>query len=58
MCIIWNIYIDYIQVISRLYCVHKLLLNFQSSKNSNNSKKNVVNNVQLLQNHCHYSLIH
>jgi hypothetical protein len=39
----------------KLYFVHKLLLIFQSSKNSNNSKKCIVNNVQLLLNHYNYN---
>ncbi len=46
MCIIRVIYIDYKQVICRLYFVHKLLLIFQSLKNSNNSRIYIVNNVQ------------
>jgi hypothetical protein len=56
ICIIWIIYIDYIQVISRLYCVHKLLLIFHHKKIPKISKT-IVNNVKLLQNHCNFIVI-
>jgi len=55
MCIIRVTSIDCIQVIRSYILYTNYIVNFSIIKNSNNYKKCIVNNVQLLQNHYDYT---